>query len=112
MRYTCIGKRRGEHGAVVDCANVSESPTKPDRPEWGYLCPQCLGTQYGRQPLRLDLPDMDKPNQLEREHYGVPIFAQGRDHVERIEREELEDLRLDEKFDEVCELDLDIDLAY
>jgi hypothetical protein len=55
---------------------------------------------------------MDKPNQLEREHYGVPIFAQVRDHAERIEREELEDLRLDEKFDEVCELDLDIDPSF
>jgi hypothetical protein len=59
VSYTCIGKRRGEHGTIVECANVSEAPSRPDRPEWGYLCPQCLGTQYGRQPLRVDSSDDD-----------------------------------------------------
>ena len=59
MTYRCIGKRRGEHGTVVECANGSETPSRPERPEWGYLCPQCLGTQYGRQPLRVEVADDD-----------------------------------------------------
>jgi hypothetical protein len=98
MRYTCIGKRRGDHGSVVACANVSETPSRPERPEWGYLCPQCLGTQYGRQPLRLDLPDLDKPNAPELEAFEMEPGSYSQ--IEESEAEELAGLH---------DLELDID---
>lgn len=99
--FTCIGKRRGEHGTVTECGNSSPTPSRADRPEWGYLCPQCLGTQYGRQPLRLDLPDLDKPNAPELEAFEMEPGSYSQ--IEESEAEELADLR---------ELELDIDVLF
>jgi hypothetical protein len=98
MAYHCIGKRRGEHGAVVDCTNVSETPYRADRPQWGYLCPQCLGTQYGRPTFHADLPDLDKPNAPELEAFEMEPGSGSL--IEESEAEELADLR---------DLELDID---
>lgn len=65
--FTCIGKQKGERGSIVSCTNVSEVPSNPDRPDWGWLCPQCLGTQYGRAAFHADVIDTDPPNSDEME---------------------------------------------
>lgn len=67
---SCIGKLK-DHGKIVSCTNVSEIPTNPERPEWGYLCSECANVRYGRQQLKLDLPDHDKPNAREFEPYEM-----------------------------------------
>lgn len=41
--YKCIGKRYDEHRQLVECQNTSDSPSRADRPEWGYLCETCSG---------------------------------------------------------------------
>jgi hypothetical protein len=97
--FTCIGKRKGEHGSIVKCTNQSETPTRADRPDWGYLCSECLGTRYGRAPLHVEIPDMEKPNAPELEAYELEGVRSGRFEQES-EAEELADLR---------ELELDID---
>jgi len=71
MIYKCIGNRRGEHGSIVSCVNTSDTPSRTDRPEWGYLCPQCLGTQYGRRTLTVEVPDVDHPNTPELEPFEM-----------------------------------------
>ena len=92
MIYTCIGKRKGEHGHPFQCTNTSPTPSNPDRPEWGFLCVQCSSTRYGRAPLQVDLPDEDKPNAREFEPCELP---QGRvtSRVEETEAEELDALQ-------------------
>jgi len=60
MFYTCIGKRRGQHGNIAGCINTSENPSVPARPEWGYLCTECSKSPAHVRELVLDLPDFDK----------------------------------------------------
>ena len=65
--FTCIGKRKGDHGKPFQCTNTSEAPSVADRPEWGFLCLECSSTRYGRAPLQVEAPDLDKPNHMETE---------------------------------------------
>ena len=95
--FTCIGKRKGEQGTIIKCTNTSETPSRADRPDWGWLCPQCLGTQYGRPTLHVDLVDADKPNPPELEAFEMEGLNT---RYEESEAEELADLR---------DLELDID---
>lgn len=95
--FTCIGKRMGEHGSIVKCTSESDTPSVAGKPDWGYLCPECLGTRYGRAPLRVEVPDMEKPNAPELEAYELEGSSM---RYEESEAEELADLR---------ELELDID---
>ena len=44
--YQCIGQRyvkkhEGDRGQMVRCTNVSETPSNPDKPAWGWLCHDC-----------------------------------------------------------------------
>lgn len=95
MIYTCIGKRKvGKE--IVSCTNTSPTPSKPERPEWGFLCSQCLGTQYGRPSVNVDLPDIDKPNAPELEAYEMEGFnPHFNDESEAEELADLRDLELD-----------------
>lgn len=48
MSYTCIGQRkvsnrRNERSQLVRCVNTSETPNFAERPDWGFLCPECSG---------------------------------------------------------------------
>ena len=48
MSFRCIGQKRirrhpGDRGELVQCANESESPSLPGRPEFGFLCLSCSG---------------------------------------------------------------------
>lgn len=98
MTYTCIGKRKGERGKLVACTNTSETPSNSARAEWGYLCLDCLHTQYGRASLHVETVDLDKPNPPELEAYELAPGSNNR--LEESEAEELADLR---------DLELDID---
>jgi hypothetical protein len=91
MTYTCIGKRKGERGTVISCTNTSETPSIADKPQFGWLCPLCLGTQYGRPTPALDLPDNDHPNAPELEAYETEPGSKG--WTQETEAEELADLR-------------------
>jgi hypothetical protein len=89
--FICIGKRKGEHGAIVKCTNQSEVPSRAARPDWGFLCQDCLDTRYGRAPLHVDAVDFDKPNHLELDpselyHGRVNL------RVDESEQEELDNL--------------------
>jgi hypothetical protein len=86
--FTCIGKRKGAHGRLEGCTNTSETPSNPSRPDWGYLCPTCLGTQYGRTTLTLDLPDVDMPEFTDYER-TVEYY---RDHTRDMEPTEAEEI--------------------
>jgi len=91
--FACIGKRKGQHGRPEACTNTSETPSNPARPDWGYLCPPCLGTQYGRPSYHVDLPDLDKPNSDDDFEPGeVEYFGRGENEQEEIERLEEVDL--------------------
>lgn len=63
--FICIGRRKDNHGRIIYCTKTSETPSNSARPEWGWLCEECSGARYGRAPLELSLPDIDKPNALE-----------------------------------------------
>jgi hypothetical protein len=46
--YQCIGQHRvklheSDRSRLIRCANISETPSNPDRPEWGWLCSNCSG---------------------------------------------------------------------
>ena len=89
--YTCIGKQRTNHGAIIQCANTSKTPSVLNRPEWGFLCHSCANARpNGRPHFNPDLPDLDKPNAREIEpceqHY--PEHVNLRDYQEN-EQEEL-----------------------
>lgn len=45
MTFRCIGKIRDRQGILSQCENVSETPMRPDKPEWGFMCFSC---QHGR----------------------------------------------------------------
>ena len=89
MTYTCIGKRKGRHGEVFQCTNTSDRPSNSQHPEWGYLCPQCLGTQYGHATLHVDVADIDKPNDVELD----PCEQQVPSPFEQSEQEEIDHLQ-------------------
>ena len=49
LTYQCIGQHKmrahaGEKAKLVRCENSSDTPTRADRPEWGYLCGECSST--------------------------------------------------------------------
>jgi hypothetical protein len=90
--FTCIGKRKDHRGRPESCTATSETPTNPARPEWGYLCPTCLGTQYGRPQISLDLLDLDKPNAVEFE--PCELSSRGHDETEQDEIDNLRELDL------------------
>jgi hypothetical protein len=95
MIYTCIGKRKGEHGKPFQCTATSETPSNPNRADWGFLCFECSSTRYGRSPLHVEAPDGDTPNEYEPE----PVeLLHGR--FERVEESEAEEM------DHLIELDL------
>lgn len=63
MNYQCIGQIRDNHGNLSRCSHTSCTPTYPDKPNWGYLCPWCAN----RPPERFSrvyngLPDVDAPD--------------------------------------------------
>lgn len=97
MTYTCIGKRRGQHGEILPCTNTSEKPTNAERPDWGFLCTQCSGSPVSRKPLTLDLPDMDNPDMAE--------FAADLDYYPLDDPRNQSDIEQDE-LDNLQELDL------
>ena len=44
--YRCIGhhrinNRRNDRTELVQCEKESETPSNPDKPEWGYICADC-----------------------------------------------------------------------
>ena len=96
MTYICIGKRKGDHGRLIPCTNTSDTPSVPGRAEWGYLCAECMATQYGRPQIHVDVPDTDHPNVPELEAYELA----GKSGMDESEAEELAGLR---------DLELDID---
>jgi hypothetical protein len=65
IKYTCIGRSRIHSNEIVQCQAVSETPTNPAHPEWGFLCHDCANERSARNTrpqLQVDLPDTDKPN--------------------------------------------------
>ena len=95
MIYTCIGKRKDSHGRPFQCTNTSETPSNPARPDFGYLCSECLGTQYGRPVVQIETVDMDKPNAREFEpcemHFGSRSGVKS-DEFEQSEQEQIDAL--------------------
>lgn len=89
--FTCIGKRKDHRGRPEPCTNTSETPSNLARPEWGYVCPTCLGTQYGRPQMHLDLIDLDPPNNPEFEPCEMSYRGRGagRDETEQGEIDNL-----------------------
>jgi hypothetical protein len=94
--FTCIGRRKDGQGKPRECTNTSEVPSNSNRPEWGYLCPLCLGTQYGRAQIHVEIPDMDKPNARELE----PFEFENYNHTNIYGQDE------SEQWDNLEELDL------
>ena len=46
MSFQCIGQRKirsheEDRGNLVRCTNISEVPSNPSRPEFGWLCSEC-----------------------------------------------------------------------
>jgi hypothetical protein len=94
--FICIGKRKGDHGRSVACTNTSDTPSIAAQAEWGWLCPQCLATQYGRPTFQHEIVDIDKPNTPELEAYEMePGSRAGCEESEAEELAGLRDLELD-----------------
>ena len=91
MTYTCIGKRKGEHGAPFQCTSTSDTPSNLARPEWGFLCVECSSTRYGRAPLQVETLDADKPNSLEFEPCEL-LHGRATAQVDETEQDELDHL--------------------
>lgn len=47
MSYQCIGRSR-VGAELVRCTNESETPTNPDKPDWGWLCGACANAPAAR----------------------------------------------------------------
>lgn len=50
LTYQCIGQHRvrqhaSEKGKLVRCENSSDTPSREDKPEWGFLCAECSSSQ-------------------------------------------------------------------
>ena len=91
MTYTCIGKRKDEHGKVFQCARASDAPSNLARPDWGFLCDLCSSTRYGRAPLQVEILDADKPNSLEFEPCEL-LHGRGTTRIDETEQDELDHL--------------------
>lgn len=39
--FRCIGQTRDKQGNLTQCAMMSDKPSVPDKPEWGFLCSAC-----------------------------------------------------------------------
>lgn len=45
--YRCIGQKRvrlheSDKERLVRCANESDTPSNKERPEWGFICKECI----------------------------------------------------------------------
>ena len=51
--FQCIGQKYTQEHAdaqrkLTRCMNTSPTPTRADKPEWGYICPECANAPANR----------------------------------------------------------------
>lgn len=92
--FQCIGKRF-EGRQMVQCTKTSETPSispVTKKPTTQYLCHECANFRVPKRGFVIDLPDLDKPNQIEPEEPG-DLPEDGYARLEEIDRDDFGDLQ-------------------
>lgn len=91
--YQCIGKFF-RNRVLVQCSNTSETPSRADHPEWGFLCPNCSAARPAipRKAFQAPVLDLDKPNQIEPEEPG-DLPEDGYTRLEELDQDDFDSLQ-------------------